>query len=173
MVVGKLTQDFANELKAVRIFKTFDISSTNPDLQDLKAFIKLLVGYQSVNIFFGTYQSIITQVAKRTNISGEEMIENEFEKNTDTQTKSFIFEPDLEEILSFFETQIFASLFKQTLNESNLAQIGSRVNLLEDASREIDDLLVRLQLENRKAIKLRKNKAQLKEFSGAALWKIF
>jgi F0F1-type ATP synthase gamma subunit len=51
----------------------------------------------------------------------------------------FIFEPTLEKIFHFFETQIMANLFSQTLLENQLARHASRVNAMEEALGHIEE----------------------------------
>jgi F0F1-type ATP synthase gamma subunit len=82
-------------------------------------------------------------------------------EKTDT-ARVIIFEPSPEEILSFFETQIFTSLFKQTINESYLAQIGSRIMVLETASARIESRLKELDKEFKRIQRQKQNKKQLK-----------
>ena len=41
--------------------------------------------------------------------------------------------------MEFFENQIVSALFKQSMHESYLAQLGSRVMVMEEAVNQIED----------------------------------
>ena len=78
----------------------------------------------------------------------------------------FIFEPVLEKIFHFFETQIMANLFSQTLLENQLARHASRVNAMEAALLHIEEESKKLN-RVRNAIKHQlQNKKQLETIAG-------
>ena len=55
----------------------------------------------------------------------------------------YIFEPSLETIVIFFETEIFSSLLEQVFHESRLAKLASRMVLLDRASVAVAHALAR------------------------------
>ena len=59
----------------------------------------------------------------------------------------YIFEPSLEKILMFFETEIFASLFEQSVSESELAKSASRVLAMDKAAANVRKYLENLRME--------------------------
>ena len=84
----------------------------------------------------------------------------------------FIFEPLLEKIFHFFETEIMANLFSQTLLENQLARHASRVNAMEEALVHIEEEAKKL---NRQKVRLKhliQNKKQLETMSGIVLWEV-
>ena len=72
-----------------------------------------------------------------------------------------MFEPSLEKILMFFETEIFASLFNHTVKESQLAKFASRVLALDQADEKMQNRLKKLQFEHTRAVHWDLNKKQL------------
>ena len=66
------------------------------------------------------------------------------EKSEDKSFQLYFFEPSLEEVVIFFETEIFASLLEQVFHESRLAKTASRMMLLDRASQNIDKSFDRL-----------------------------
>src|SRR3989344_4940029 len=80
-------------------------------------------------IFYEQFNNVISQSPIVTNISGDPL---PWEKGG-PQAKYF-FEPSLEKIMEFFEKEIFASIFQQTIFESELAKFAARMVSLDFAS---------------------------------------
>ena len=72
--------------------------------------------------------------------------------------------------MKFFEAKIFASLFDQTVFESQLAKFASRMTSLEQRVENIQDILKDMALEKEKIRHRIINKKQLETFSSMALW---
>lgn len=81
-----------------------------------------------------------------------------------------MFEPSLEKILEFFEKQIFASIFEQTMRESQLAKTASRLTTLDTASENIIKKLSIVTSEKNRTFHRQQNKKQLETFSSRRLW---
>ena len=81
-------------------------------------------------------------------------------------TRLFVYD----KIMKFFEAQIFASLFEQTVFESQLAKFASRMTSLELRVENIKDVLKDVALEKEKVRHRIINKKQLETFSSMALW---
>ncbi len=89
-----------------------------------------------------------------------------------TATAHYLFEPSLEKILSFFESEIFAGIIQQTVTESELARYASRITTLDIARENIDKQLRLVNLEKRFATHRMMNKKQTEALTGLSLWKI-
>ncbi len=85
-------------------------------------------------------------------------------------TVKYLFEPSLEKILQFFEAEIFASIFEQTIHESQLAKNGSRMLLLDNASQNIKDSLKKTELHLRILKHRQTNTKQLNALTGMSMW---
>ena len=72
----------------------------------------------------------------------------------------------LEKIFHFFETQIMANLFSQTLLENQLARHASRVNSMESALVNIEEETKKLNQISVRLKHLSQNKKQLETISG-------
>ena len=73
-------------------------------------------------------------------------------------------------MLKFFEMQIFTSLLQQTINESYLANLGSRIVTLESATQGVSQEFNKLQRQAENLEKSIKNKKQRAQLAGIALW---
>ncbi len=141
-------------------------SSINND--DLKKIIAYIITYEKVFIVYGRFENVITQEPIVTSISGDPLPASQSESGPKIK---YFFEPSLDKIMQFFEAEIFASLFEQTVFESQLAKFASRMTSLELRVENITNILKVITLEKEKVRHRIMNKKQLETFSSMALWK--
>lgn len=105
----------------------------------LSPIISHIVQYDEIHVFYGEFHTVITQKPVETLISSSitEVKENK------SQVK-YHFEPNMEQILVFFETEIFSSLFEQTISESRLAKYASRIIAMDQASENTKEVIKKL-----------------------------
>jgi ATP synthase F1 gamma subunit len=150
-------------------YKYFEIPDGEVEVEDIKRLLKEFLKYEKVHVYYGKFGNVVRQNPIETSITGEDIFETEVSKITVREDK-FIFEPILEKILYFFETQIVANLFSQTLLENQLARHASRVNAMEEALVHIEEESKKLnQLKNRIRHQTQ-NKKQLETIAGVILW---
>ena len=125
--------------------------------------------YEKVHVYYGKFDNVINQTPIGTSITGENIFESEVIEPVKREDR-FIFEPILEKIFYFFETQIIANLFSQTLLENQLARHASRVNAMEEALIHIDIESKKLQGMKRLIKHQMQNKKQLETIAGLAIW---
>lgn len=127
-IIGKLglqyfKQDFPNDL-----YTYFDFPDTKIDEETLKKTVAFLIAYQEIIVFYEQFVNVVVQQPLATSISGDQLPWEQ----TSAEIKYF-FEPSLEKVLGFFEKEIFASIFEQTVYESELAKFASRMVSLDGA----------------------------------------
>jgi len=171
-LIGKnlMAQRFSSlKFKYFNLTEDFGVSST----EELKPIVDYLISYTDVRVFYGQFENMMKQVPKNSSITGDltDLTSIKKKKENAEQDKSyFLSEPSLFEILTFFETQIFASLFKRGVEEATLAQIGARVSTLESSVYSIDKRLNLLRFQNLKSNKHMKNKKQQGLLVGINFW---
>jgi len=129
-----------------RPYTFFELPDYGVNELKLAEVIRHLVQYEEIRVYYGQYQSVVTQKPTTFSISAGTPIREEVEE----PKVSYIFEPTVEKILMFFETQIFASLFDQSIRESQLAKFASRILAMDRASQNIDKRLKNLDLDKLK-----------------------
>lgn len=132
-IIGKLGKSLYLDAEPGRPYTYFNLPDFGIDRQALSEAVKHLVQYEEIHIYYGKYYSVVTQKPDVYQIAAGTPI-------TDTISKpkyEYIFEPNVEKILMFFETQIFGSLFDQALRESQLAKYASRILAMEEAGENI------------------------------------
>ena len=142
----------------------FDLPDHNVRSDQLSEIIRHVVEYEEIHVFHGKYINVVKQVPTKLTVSAEISLEENVRKGA--KEFDYIFEPNLEKILEFFETEIFASLFEQAVRESELAKYASRFLAMDSAIGNIKDKLKALKFEKLRAQHYISNKKQLNQQSG-------
>lgn len=146
-----------------RPYSYFDLPDDKIESTQLSNIIRHIVQYEEIHVFYGKFQSVIKQIPSTFEISAGITLSEERSK---TLIK-YLFEPSLEKILMFFETEIFGSLFEQVVRESALAKFASRVMAMNRADGNIKEELKRLLLEKTRINHRTLNRKQLNSLISA------
>lgn len=169
LIIGSAGKEMYEASAAAKPFTYFDIPDVGVDLAHIKQLMQKFLQYEKVHVYYGKFDNVVNQTPIGTSITGENIFESEVVETISREDK-FIFEPILEKIFYFFETQIIANLFSQTLLENQLARHASRVNAMEEA-------LIHIEEESKKLVKAKntikhqmQNRKQLETIAGLTLW---
>lgn len=169
MIIGTAGRDMFESSAYVRPYSYFDIPDIGVEVDHIKQLMLKFLQYEKVHVYYGKFDNVINQTPIGTSITGENIFETETLKPISREDR-FIFEPILEKIFYFFETQIIANLFSQTLLENQLARHASRVNAMEEALIHIDEESKKLNIAKNLIKRQSQNKKQLETISGVAIW---
>ncbi len=167
VIIGRLGLEFFKAANLKIPYAYFDLPDSMVDSESVKKIVSYLIQYERIFIVYEQFENVVSQKPIVINISGDSLPQ----KSQGPSIKYF-FEPTLGKIMMFFEKEIFASLFEQTIFESQLAKFASRMTSLEERVENIEKLLKQMSLEKAKAGHRTMNKKQLETFSGIALWNI-
>lgn len=166
-IVGKLGLSMWQQTKNKDQYYYFDFPDQSVDDDSLKKILDFIVNYEKIIIFYGRFQNLVNQEATFSDISGNT---NMSQQSNNQPSQRYLFEPSLAKILEFFEKQIFASIFEQTVRESQLAKIASRLTTLDQASDNISKKLALVTEEKGRTLHRQQNKKQLETFASRRLW---
>lgn len=150
-----------------REFVFYPLAEGRSNEDSLKKIIDELAYYTSVIIYYARFESMAQQTTTTLDVSGQES-----PSTTPTSTAHYLFEPSLEKIIAFFESEIFSGIIQQTVTESELARYASRITTLDMARENINQQLKYANLQKRFAIHRIMNKKQNEAITGMSLWKI-
>lgn len=159
-IIGELGKALFEASFPNQPFTYFSLSDKNVTKEELTLLARHIVQYSEIRFFFGKFQNIVVQ--------NPEMlpVKSNLEMNSQVESKTrYLFEPNLESILVFFESELFGSILKQTVEESSLAKLGSRVFAMDEASSKISEERKRLLSEQLSISHREANKKQLNSLS--------
>ena len=165
-VVGKTGKRLAENSGLGHKMFYFQLNDVKPEKEKLASILDFIKNYKKIIVFHGKYEKVLSQKPALSEISGElPWQEEKTKKNKPEIIESYIFEPSAEKILDFFEKEIIAVLFNQTILEHQLARYASRLIAMhqanENAKKEQEKLLkVEFKLKNQK-----QNKKQVEFFN--------
>lgn len=166
VVIGKVGKRLVAEMMPKRVFTYFDFPDDRIAIDTLKLITKHLEQYEKVYMMHAVFRSFVQQQIKATSVSGEELME----QSEPQEKKDYFFEPSLETISQFFETEIFASLLEQVFYESRLAKLAARMLLLDRATVNVESHLKALHTQREQVLHLMMNKKQTNSLTGIFLW---
>lgn len=165
-VVGKTGKVLMAEISPRIKYTYFDFPDLKVDMDQLRSITKFISAYGKVTVFHGSFQSFLIQQPVASEISGRELLS----APSAEPAEKYLFEPTLEKVVMFFETEISASLFEQTFHESRLAKLTSRLVLLDRASVKITEAFRKTSFRSQQLRHQIFNRKQLNAMSGVSLW---
>ena len=168
VIVGSEGKKFFDESHINKPYTYIDLPDTNINIETLKPLIHAIIDYQKATIFYGKFSNIILQTPAQASLSGD-MPTSTKPKNADAE-EDFLFEPDVENVIEFFEGQIISMLLSQTVSEGKLARFASRIKAMEFAQNNLQKQLSILTSGEKRLKSMGMNKKQLQLFAGRALW---
>lgn len=129
-----------------------------------------LTTYSNVVIFYAKFESMASQTTTILDVGGQDSTKSQ--ATQPVPATHYLFEPSLEKIIEFFESEIFSGIIQQTMTESELARFASRITTLDMARENINQQLKTINLQKRFAMHRLMNKKQNEALTGISLWKI-
>lgn len=168
-IIGKVGKEFYEASGEAKKFGYMDFPENEIQHKELGELLKNLGAYETVHVYYGQFVNVITQNAVVSNVSGT----NELKKSGIKKEREvkFFFEPSLESVLAIFENQIFGSLFRQTLHESELSHVTSRIRQMEYALENIEVFQKKLNKNRKLVMKRQESAKRLQRLAGISLWR--
>lgn len=167
MIIGKMGKIMYENARQKKKYYYFDMNESTSEDYDVKPIVEKLVVYENVSVFHGEFKDILHQVATKTMLTGEGKDVQYLGQDDDVRS---IFEPELEKVLDFFQSQILSSLFEQTMYESTLSKYTSRMISLDKASSDVGRMLDKSKLAMERYEHANYNKKQNSVLSGVSMW---
>lgn len=156
-IVGRVGVQLFVENFPDKPYTQFNLPDEGMDRESMAKIVRHLVSYEEIHVYHGKFINVVRQDPEMLKLSAE------LPDPTDSKRvrSYYLFEPSLEEILQFFEQEIFGSLFEQTIRESQLAKFAARLVAMDRAEQNIEQRLEAMQLEAFKVKHQTMNRKQL------------
>lgn len=136
-----------DSLKSMHYFHPFTpliFKTDMPEEAELKQLIDLIKNYSRCLVFYAQFKSVLTQVPVIRDVTQTQaLLTKTIAQNQDANIPrlGYILEPELKEMLQFFELQIKTLLIEQTFLESELSRTASRVVAMDEAQSNANDFI--------------------------------
>ena len=165
MVIGRMGKYLAeNSGYGHKIFY-FQLDEEKPAQEDMKEIIEFIEKYERVIVFHGRFETVIRQAPTQTDISGGAYLEEEV-----AEVKHYLFEPDPEKVLEFFENEIVVALLNQVILEHRLAKYAARLVAMYQTTEKAHQMEEKLRKEKIKIQRQQSDKKQTDFFGSFNLW---
>lgn len=170
IIIGNLGKELYDERKINKPYLFFSIPDVLVTIENLKSVVDAILKHDVIVVFHGRYESVIRQTPISTNITGNEIFGYQSAMAPQLKKRDYFFEPDLKTIVDFFKSQAVASLFKQTVHETHLARLASRINAMEEGLDAVYTQKNTLQVRRKNALRAQEQKQQQEQLAGINLW---
>lgn len=167
LMIGKTGAQLFGASNPGKKFTGFDFPDRMLDEKLLTKIFSFVNKYSNVRVFYGKMASLMRQEAIQEHLG---VTDNPSEKTEQSGVVPFIFEPTLESVSVFFDTEIMASLISQSVHEGQLAIWGSRVKAMEETTQRIEKKIVVLQRAENTERRAEMSKKQRQTIAGRILW---
>lgn len=171
VIVGETGKEFAQRENSEAFSRAefLNLPQKLPTIHDLHELFKKISSYDLIVVHHGQFQNLLIQQAATKDISARgELLTAE--EQAERQIRHFFFEPSLEILVTYFEQEIERGLLQQSIHESRLAHVGSRVQTLESSRNSIEEKISRMHLQLNRSKRRLATKKQQQRLAGMTLW---
>lgn len=146
-------------------YQLLDIPDEEIDAAILSKIVPVLLPFEQIKVFYGEFHNIVHQAVSQRSFSGTDLSSELPEFGSEQASRlAYLYEPSIDTISQKLGTEIFASVFEQTLREAQLAKFAARLMHLDGALSKVDQLNHRLaheQVRVERRIQDKKQRARL------------
>ncbi|OGE37326.1 hypothetical protein A3D79_00080 [Candidatus Daviesbacteria bacterium RIFCSPHIGHO2_02_FULL_39_8] len=169
VVLGITGKEYLNTMNYFHQFQNLTFKADLPNDLEFNQVGQIIKDYKQVIVFYPQITTILIQKPRAYDITQSSF--GELTPNSQLSLDYVIFEPELEKIIEFFDTQIMILILQQVFFESELARTASRLMSMDQAQIAANKF-IDTQLKLRIRIKRdQTNKQILQNFSSMAALK--
>lgn len=138
IVIGSTATEFLKQTGYSQSYKSLVFQDDLPFAQDMRGLVGELSQYEQILVYYSRMRSVLIQEPHVVDLLQQppEQYLNAPERSLD-----YIFEPEIESILDFFNNQITTLLLEQTFLESELARTAARIVSMDQAQGNADSYI--------------------------------
>lgn len=167
IIIGSTAQEFLKSFNYFHPYQKVILKHDMPSSEEMENIIKKVIDYDQIMIYYSRMHSILTQEPHVVDVVQKPPA---YFLSSQASEINYIFEPELVEMIEFFESQITTLLIEQTFLESELARAAARLTSMDQAQFTADEIILKQRLELARAkksienINLLENIATMKAF---------
>jgi len=129
IVIGNTGAKYLESSSFSLPYETMTLKRDVPDFSELSRIVDMVLSFEKVNVYYAKMQSVLVQKPVVLEIGGI----SDIPADSDVRETYFIFEPELAEMLKFFDRKIVQVLITQAFFESELARTAARMVSMEQS----------------------------------------
>ncbi len=170
LIIGDMgRQLWRSQAKKRKNLDYMSFSGDVPTKEEQKAFIERVSAYDRVLVFYPRFVSVFQQRAAMVDISFRPPEVNSAQE-VPSDEPQFLLEPDIDEMIAFFNTQVRNALFERILLETQLSRVSARLVKMDSADQNAEALLVRERHTLRRAYTSIASRQMLETLVGYIQW---
>ena len=147
VVIGLQGKKYLEDIEYPNPFKSFVFRQDLPDSKDLSDLLAEISVYKQILVFYPQMQSVLVQTPTIKDLT--QVSSTQQEVNSTKEKLDYIFEPEVEKMIKFFEGQIIITLLEQTFLEGELSRTAARLISMDMAQINADKFMKEKQKELR------------------------
>lgn len=142
LVIGKAATEHFKAIRYFHAYKSLILKGDLPTPEELNNLSLQIKDYNQVLVFYPLFKSVLVQDPMVKDITETQAEAGQkTDPLLDLNQYPFIFEPELNKILEFFDSQIAILLLEQTFLEAELARTASRLISMDQAQTEANKFI--------------------------------
>ncbi len=166
LVVGKTGKQYISGLGRKKKYKFMSFKDDNPTEKELGLFLERIKYYGRIIVFYPSFISVFKQGVKTIDITQKPKLNKDLKRE-----EEYIFEPDLNEMIQFFEIQIRSLLFNRVMLETELARTAARLMKMNESENRATELIKEKESQLQKETMALSSIRLLETFLGYKQWK--
>ena len=170
MIIGATGKAYLRSVGQEFSYKEMDFKKDLPAEDEIVQFLKMTENYDQVRVFYPKFISFLKQEVGITDITQKIALQDR-KKTEKTEEIHLLFEPELDKMIKFFNTQVRWLLFQRIILESDMARTAARLLTMSQAEERTDFEIKKKKADLRKVVRSFTNAQLLDTFSGIKRWK--
>lgn len=138
VVIGSTAAEFLKSFDYLDPYQQIILKEDLPTAEEIRTFVAKIISYEQIMIYYSRMHSVLTQEPHVVDIVQKPP---EYYIKAKAPKINYIFEPELEKVLKFFENQVILLLIEQTFLESELARAAARLTSMDQAQLAADETI--------------------------------
>ncbi|OGG04372.1 hypothetical protein A2Z33_04325 [Candidatus Gottesmanbacteria bacterium RBG_16_52_11] len=135
-VIGLTGKDYMASVGYDKPFEKLQFAKDNPSKDEVRAFLDKSDAYDTVNVYYPKFVTLVSQTVGVTDITQEAS-----EDKIPEDEIYVLFEPDLSQTLDFFKRQVRSLLFLRVVLESDLSRTAARLLTMSGAEERSTEMI--------------------------------
>ena len=142
IVIGKAAIEHFKAIRYFHAYKPLIFKGDLPTAEELTGLASQIKDYNQVLVYYPLFKSVLVQDPVMKDITETQSEASQIKNPAlDLSQYPFIFEPELNKIIEFFDSQIAILLLEQTFLEAELARTASRLISMDQAQTEANKFI--------------------------------